>query len=130
MTTTETNPIGKIQKLLGHINRIEKMGGRGSFFGLLEIFEIIMEEEHSKDNETGMYRYKGMEQYGNIVSITRIYDTVKRCVEELQFTKDEFDCLIDWYKGRMYGPDTQITALVIGWCIKDKHYFDSNEQIQ
>jgi len=125
METTELkdNPLAKIQKMMFQIARVDKMGGRGSLFGLMEIFEIYLAEEHEKDNETGMYRFKGMEQYGNIVSIPRIYDTVQRCVEELNFTKEEFDKLIDWYSGRKYGPDTQILALAIGWAIKDKKYF-------
>lgn len=106
------------------IDKVDRLGGRDSFFGMMEIFEIILEEEHSKDNETGMYRFKGMEQYGNIVSIPRVYDTVTRCIEELNFTKEEFDKLIKWYSGRNYGPDTKILALAISWCLKDKKYFE------
>jgi hypothetical protein len=109
------------------INTVDRLGGRDSFFGMMEIFEIILEEEHEKDPEepkSGMYRFKGMEQYGNIVSIPQVYDTVKRCIEELDFTKDEFDKLINWYKGRNHGPDTQILALAIEWCLKDKKYYE------
>jgi len=120
------NPLATIQKMRFQIERVERMGGRGSLFGLLEIFQIILAEEHEKDPDepkTGMYRFKGMEQYGNCVSIKCIYSTVQRCADELNFTKDEFDKLINWYDGREYGPDTKILALAIGWAIKDKKLF-------
>lgn len=119
--------IHSILKMSKQINTVDRLGGRDSFFGMMEIFEIILEEEHEKDPEepkSGMYRFKGMEQYGNIVSIPQVYDTVKRCIEELDFTKDEFDKLINWYKGRNHGPDTQILALAIEWCLKDKKYYE------
>ena len=115
--------IHNILKMSRQMGKVDLLGGRDSFFGMMEIFEIILEEEHTKEEETGMYRFKGMEQYGNIVSINRTYDTVKRCIEELNFTKEEFDKLIDWYSGRKYGPDTQVLALAIQWCIKDNKYF-------
>lgn len=116
----------EILKMSNQIRRVDKLGGRDSFFGMMEIFEIILEEEHEKDpNEPkeGMYRFKGMEQYGNCVSIPCSYNAVKRCVEELDFTKEEFEKLINWYKGRNHGPDTQVLALAIEWCIKDNKYF-------
>lgn len=118
--------LSEIFKMSYQIQRVDKLGGRDSFFGMMEIFEIILEEEHEKDpNEPkeGMYRFKGMEQYGNCVSIPCSYNAVKRCVEELNFTKEEFEKLINWYKGRNHGPDTQVLALAIEWCIKDNKYF-------
>jgi hypothetical protein len=113
----------EINKIRRQILRVDKLGGRDSFFGLKEIFEIILAEAHEKEQETGMYRFKGMEQYGNLVSIPCTYDAVTRCVEELNFTKEEFDKLINWYSGRKHGPDTVVLALAIEWCIKDKRYF-------
>jgi hypothetical protein len=90
---------------------------------MLEIFHILLEEEHLKDPDEGMYRYKGMEQYGNIVSIPRIYDAIEVCIKEYDFTKSEFNKISDWYKDRPT-PDCKILYLVIGWCLKDKKYFD------
>ena len=119
------NPIVRINKIRFDIERVYRLGGRTSFLGMLEIFEIILKEEHEKnDKETGMYRFKGMEQYGNIVSPKSTYLAIDTCVKELKFTKEEFDKLIDWYKDRNYGPDTRILSLVIGWCLKDKKYFE------
>jgi len=114
----------EILEMSKQINRVDRLGGRDSFFGMMEIFEIYLKEEHDKLGETGMYRFKGMEQYGNIVSIPQVYDTVKRCIDELHYTKEEFDKLIDWYKGRNHGPDTAVLALAIEWCLKDKKYFN------
>ncbi len=111
----------EIQKMHHQILRVDKLGGRDSFFGLKEIFEIILEEEHDKDNETGMYCFKGMEQYGNTVSLPRVNDTMTRCIEELKFTKQEFESLINWYNNRKYGPDTLILALEMQWYLKDNN---------
>jgi hypothetical protein len=123
MNETKENPLLKILNMSRQIMTVDRLGGRDSFFGMMEIFEIILKEEHDKLGETGMYRFKGMEQYGNIVSIPQTYDAVKRCIDELKFTKEEFDKLINWYKGRDHGPDTSILALAIEWCIKDNKYF-------
>jgi len=62
--------IQNILKMSRQIGKVDLLGGRDSFFGMMEIFEIILEEEHSKENETGMYRFKGMEQYGNCLLYT------------------------------------------------------------
>ena len=120
------NELLNILEMSRQISRVDKLGGRESFFGMMEIFEIFLKEEHEKDPDEpkdGMYRFKGMEQYGNLVSIDCTYKTVKRCIDELNFTKEEFDKLIDWYSGRKHGPDTQVLALAITWCIKDNKYF-------
>ena len=112
--------MNKIRKYLFQIEKLRRLGGRDSFFGMMEIFEIYLSEEHEKDNETGMYRFKGMEQYGNIVSIPRTCDAIDRCVKELHFTKNEFDKLIDWYSGKP-SPDTKTLALIIEWNLKNKN---------
>jgi len=123
---TAENTIANIQKMRFQIERVSRMGGRDSLFGLKEIFQIILAEEHEKDPEEpkdGMYRFKGMEQYGNIISLQCTYNAVQRCYEELNFTKEEFEKLINWYDGRRHGPDTVLLALYIQWAIKDKKYF-------
>lgn len=117
--------LNKILKISRQIHIVDKLGGRDSFFGMLEIFHITLEEEHSNNSNIGMYRYKGMGQYGNIVSIPRIYDSIEKCVKRYNFTKSEFDKILDWYKDSQT-PDCQILYLVIGWCLKDKKYFESN----
>lgn len=126
---TNEEALRKILSMSRDIHRVDKLGGRDSFFGMMEIFEIILKEEHEKDpNEPheGMYRFKGMEQYGNIVSPDCVYSTVKRCVETLKFTKDEFDQLIKWYKYRD-SIDCVVLHLTIKWAIKDLNYFQDNK---
>ena len=39
----------KILKMSHQIQRVDKLGGRDSLFGMMEIFEIILQEEHEKD---------------------------------------------------------------------------------
>jgi hypothetical protein len=123
LTTDEA--LKDMQKMHFQILLVDKFGGRDSFFGMKEIFEIILKEEHEKDPENpkeGMYRYKGLWQYGNIVLPHCVASAVKRCVEEFKFTKEEFDQLINWYD-RKDSPDVIVVYFYIVWTIQDMKYF-------
>jgi hypothetical protein len=117
-----------MQKMHFQMLLVEKLGGRDSFFGMKEIFEITLKEEHEKDPEnpkTGMYRYKGLWQYGNIVLPNCVKSAVKRCVEELKFTKEEFDKLLDWYD-RKDSPDVIVVYFYMKYAIEDFKYFQDD----
>lgn len=125
---TNEEALRKILSMSRDIHRVDKLGGRDSFFGMMEIFEIILKEEHEKDPEnpkTGMYRYKGLWQYGNIVLLPCVKSAVKRCVEELKFTKEEFDKLLNWYD-RKDSPDVIVVYFGIKWAIQDLKYFQND----
>jgi len=75
-----------------------------NFFGRMDAFEMVLEEEHEKagetDKELGMYRYKGMQQYGNIVSFEPTYKTMDIIVNEFKWSDKWITELIDWYEIR------------------------------
>lgn len=114
----------EIQKMRFQIDLVDKLGGRESFFGMKEIFEIILKEEHDKlpeEEKTGMYRFKGMRQYGNIITINCAQNAVRRCVNELKFTKQEFEELLRWYEGRSI--DCVTLYYVIKLTLKDLNIY-------
>ena len=114
----------EINKMSRDIAIVDRLGGRDSFFGLKQIFEIILKEKHDEQTEEEMAesypfgRYRGMECYGNIVSQKYTNLAVEHCINELNFTEEEFTTLCNWYGGRM-SPDTLVTNLFIQWYYKD-----------
>lgn len=119
----------KMMTLVWDLQVLEELGGRGSFFGMQHVFEEILEEEHIKidGEEEGMYRYKGMEQYGNIVSPNAVSATFKRCRKDYSFTREEFESLSKWYSERDYGPDTKILGLCLKWSLEDELKEETHE---
>lgn len=102
------------------IGTIEALGGSDSFFGYKTIFEELLLEEHEKtrDADGGMYRYKGMEQYSNIVSPIPCQAAMKRFLE-YGHPVDRLIKLADWYEKRSI--DTATLSLFIKWYIEDEN---------
>ena len=90
-------------KIIGDIRRFDALGGRDSLFGVKHIYEGVLKEKHIEkglDKGEGGFRYKGMEQYGNIVSDVAVKGACETCKEAYNFTDKEFRELIAWYGGR------------------------------
>lgn len=100
------------------IGLVNKMGGRGSLFGNLAIFEIIMREKHDlmTDDEVGknfpFKKFTKFECYGNICDEKYTTMAIKYCREELRFSDDEFMRLCKWFVGRK-SPDVIVTTYFI-----------------
>jgi len=106
--------VPKIMKITRSLDKLNKLGGRDSFFGMQHIFEEILYEAHKKAGETcnGMYCFHGMEEYGNIVSPEAVKNAYEICKNEYGFTNEEIQSLVDWYKGR------SIDASILSVCLK------------
>jgi len=102
---SDLNNLGKLQRDVGSVN---KLGGRDSFFGMKQIFEIILKEEHEKRGFTKPtkpghlnypFRFKGVGCYGNIIEWDILEETIQLLVSKYNFTEEEFQSLINWYDG-------------------------------
>ena len=63
------NVIDKYHETMADIHRLSILGGSESLFGKEHIFVSLLRDEHEKDGLTsGMYCFKGLNQYGNVVS--------------------------------------------------------------
>ena len=100
------------------IGLVNKMGGRGSLFGNLAIFEIIMREKHdlmTDDEIKKCYPFHGFtafECYGNICNEKYTVMAIRYCREELEFTDDEFIQLCKWFSHRG-SPDVYVAMYFI-----------------
>jgi hypothetical protein len=103
--------IPKLVELRRQLATFDALGGRESFFGMKFIFELIVKEQHEKLDETGMYRYKGMEQYGNVVHPECLIEAIAICARDFCFTGEDFQKLQRWYGGRSI--DCTVTAMTI-----------------
>lgn len=122
------SPIMEIGKYIRDTGLVNKMGGRGSLFGNLAIFEIIMREKHDLmtdeeiKNNFPFNKFTGFECYGNIVEEKYSIMAIQYCRNELKFTDDEFMQLLNWFNNRK-SPDTYVTMYFICKEIFDESLF-------
>ena len=118
MSNKESDIIMEIGKYVRDIGMVNRSGGRGTLFGNLAIFEIIMRNNHklmTDDEVKKNYPFKkftGFECYGNMVEEKYTTIAIKYCREELRFTDDEFMQLCKWFVGRK-SPDVYVTTYFI-----------------
>ena len=118
MSNKESDVIMEIGKCMRDIGMVSRSGGRGTLFGNLAIFEIIMRNNHklmTDDEVKKNYPFKkftGFECYGNMVEEKYTTMAIKYCREELRFTDDEFMQLCKWFVGRK-SPDVYVTTYFI-----------------
>lgn len=123
--------MAKCLKISNQITQFEKLGGRDSVFGLLRIFSIAMEESHANITEEELkanwpFRsFTCFEAYGNLVERKYTEIAIKQCIEEYNFTKEEWILLSHWFISRG-SPDVVVTTIfiseiVFGHC---KHLFE------
>ena len=118
MSNKESDVIMEIGKCIRDIGMVQRSGGRGTLFGNLAIFEIIMRNNHklmTDDEVKKNYPFKkftGFECYGNMVEEKYTTMAIKYCREELRFTDDEFMQLCKWFVGRK-SPDVYVTTYFI-----------------
>ena len=118
MSNKESDIIMEIGKYVRDIGMVNRSGGRGTLFGNLAIFEIIMRNNHklmTDDEVKKNYPFKkftGFECYGNMVEEKYTTMAIKYCREELRFTDDEFMQLCKWFVGRK-SPDVYVTTYFI-----------------
>jgi hypothetical protein len=103
--------IPELVSLRYQLATFDALGGRESFFGMKFIFELTVKEQHEKLEQAGMYRYKGMEQYGNIVQPDCLIEAIAICAREYGFTGEDFQKLQRWYGGRSI--DCAVAAMTI-----------------
>ena len=85
------------------MDTFDHLGGADSFFGRMYVFEQMLKEQHDLAGEghgNGMYCYHGMNTYGNIVSFAPAILAIQVFVEELGYTRENLEELLDWYEGR------------------------------
>ena len=100
-----------IHRDLNRLKGIERCGGRDSFFGQLEIFEWLCEEEHRLLNE----QWRKWGRYGNICSPEAVSKALVRLRDEAEFTLEETLRLIRWLQGQgeAYSNPDQLVGAVI-----------------
>jgi hypothetical protein len=102
--TTNFQEAAECVAILNDMRTFDKLGGSDSFFGRLHVFSFLLMEEHSKagesDRSRGCYRYKGMNQYGNIVSYHPSLKASERFVKEMGYTIENLKEIEKWFKGQ------------------------------
>lgn len=80
------------------IQKISNMN-LNTFSGKKDAFEFVLKEEHEIDGKTdgGMYSYKGLRQYGNIVSLKPTLKTLDILSKCSWWSTEFVNKLIDWY---------------------------------
>ena len=94
----------------------DRLGGSDTFFGRLHVFKYLLKDEHAKAGETdsakGAYRYRGMMQYGNIVSYEPSMSAAKRFIE-MGYSEQHLMELQKWYRGKNVQGSVDAVALAI-----------------
>jgi len=87
------------------VEAFERLGGQNTFFGRQHAFESLLADEHSlngkADASLGMYRFKGMEQYGNVVGSEEVELAARKFVLDLGYSRDHLAELSRWYLSRL-----------------------------
>lgn len=98
--------VGSVMKIIGDMHRFDQLGGRDTLFGRAHIFEYLLHEEHEKvgktSSENGMYRFKGIAQYGNIVDYEPTKIAMNRFISDYGFTSEDLGELEEYYNGQVY----------------------------
>lgn len=114
----ENKNLIQIGQYIRDFDLVKKSGGRGTLFGNLAIFEIIMREKHdlmTDDEIKKCYPFHGFtafECYGNICNEKYTVMAIRYCREELGFTDDEFMQLCKWFSHRG-SPDVYVAMYFI-----------------
>jgi len=92
--------IEKFRKTEVSIHRLDVMGGTDSLFGKEHIFSQLLHDEHEKAGLTdnGMYCFKGLNWYGNIISWEPTLATIGAFLAH-GFVRADLEALRDWWKG-------------------------------